>query len=58
MAKWLAQMKAGYKASHPVSSLKALLQHYAAKIGQAEADLQARVFGEFASASSTTDGRA
>ncbi len=44
MEEWLAQMKAGYKASHPRSSLEAQLQHYASKIGQAEADLQAMVF--------------
>ena len=45
MKDWLAQMKAGYKASHPLSSLEAQLEHYAAKIGAAEADLQAMVFG-------------
>lgn len=44
MAEWLSQMKAGYKASHPISSLEAQLQHYASKIGQAETDLQAMVF--------------
>jgi len=41
---WLAQMKAGYKVSHPLSSLEAQLQHYTSKIGQAETDLQAMVF--------------
>jgi len=46
MEDWLTQMKAGYKASHPLSSLEAQLEHYASKIGQAEADLQAMVFGE------------
>ena len=44
MEEWLAQMKAGYKASHPRSSLDAQLQHYASKIGAAEADLEAMVF--------------
>ncbi len=52
---WLAQMKAGYKASHPRSSLDAQLQHYASKIGAAEADLQAMVLGED-KPSSTTPG--
>ena len=55
MEKWLAQMKAGYKASHPLSSLEAQLQHYASKIGRAEADLQAMVFGESALSSVTLD---
>jgi FMN reductase (NADPH) len=44
MEEWLAQMKAGYKASHPLSSLETQLKHYASKIGAAEADLQAMVF--------------
>ena len=43
---WLAQMKAGYKASHLRSSFEAQLRLYESKIGQAEADLQAMVFGE------------
>ena len=55
MAEWLAQMKAGYKASHPLSSLEAQLQHYASKIGRAEADLQAMVLGESAVSSATLD---
>jgi nitroreductase len=44
MQDWLAQMKAGYKASHPLSSFDAQLRAYLAKIGQAEATLQAMVF--------------
>ncbi len=44
MADWLAQMVAGYKASHLFSSFDAQLKVYQAKIGQAEADLQAMVF--------------
>lgn len=44
MEDWLAQMRAGYKASHPLSSFEAQLANYASKIGQAEADLQAMVF--------------
>ena len=58
MEEWLAQMKAGYKASHPRSSLDAQLEHYASKIGQAEADLQAMVFGEGVSPSKTSDDQA
>ena len=46
MEDWLAQMRAGYTASHPASSFEAKLQVYASKIGQAEADLQAMVFGK------------
>lgn len=46
MAEWLSQMKAGYKASHPFSSLEAQLEHYASKIGAAEADLQEMLFPE------------
>jgi len=49
---WLAQMKAGYKASHPFSSFEAQLQLYRSKIGQAEADLQAMLFPESADSSS------
>ena len=54
---WLAQMNAGYRASHPLSSLEAQLQHYASKIGVAEADLQAMVFGEDKLPSTTPDER-
>jgi nitroreductase len=43
---WLAQMRAGYKASHPLSSFEAQLRVYQSKIGQAEADLQEMVFGK------------
>lgn len=57
MKEWLAQMKAGYKASHPRSSLEAQLQHYASKIGRAEADLQAMVFGQGRFPSTTPDDR-
>lgn len=53
MEYWLAQMKAGYKASHPLSSLEAQLEPYALKIGRAEADLQAMVFGQGAPPSTT-----
>jgi nitroreductase len=45
MADWLAQMVAGYKASHPRTSFDAQLRVYRAKIGQAEADLRASVLG-------------
>ncbi len=41
---WLAQMIAGYKASHPLSSFERQVQVYRSKIGQAEADLRKRVF--------------
>jgi nitroreductase len=41
---WLAQMVAGYKASHLLSSFEAQLRVYQSKIGQAEADLRAMVF--------------
>ena len=44
MEAWLAQMKAGYRASHPLSSFDAQLQLYISKIDQAEATLQAMVF--------------
>jgi hypothetical protein len=44
MADWLAQMVAGYKASHIFSSFDAQLKVYRGKIGQAEADLMALVF--------------
>jgi nitroreductase len=46
MEDWLAQMKAGYKASHLRSSFEAQLRLYESKIGQAEIDLQAMVFHE------------
>lgn len=44
MADWLAQMVAGYKASHVFSSFGAQLKVYQTKIGQAEADLRRMVF--------------
>jgi nitroreductase len=44
IADWLAQMAAGYKASHPFSSFDAQLRVYWSKIGQAEADLRAMIF--------------
>ena len=43
MQDWLAQMVAGYKASHLNSSFAAQLKVYQNKIGQAEKDLQAMV---------------
>lgn len=46
MADWLAQMIAGYKASHLFSSFDAQLKVYRAKIGQAEADLRAQVLAD------------
>jgi len=46
MEAWMAEMTAGYKASHPRSSLGAQLAHYTSKIGAAEADLRAMVLGE------------
>jgi len=46
MADWLAQMVAGYKASHLRSSFDAQLRIYQSKIGQAEEDLRAIVFGK------------
>ena len=46
MQEWLEQMMAGYRASHIGSSFEAQLRLYESKIGQAEADLQAMVFGE------------
>ena len=45
MADWLAQMKAGYKASNPRSSFEAQLRVYTSKIGWAELDLQRMVLG-------------
>lgn len=44
MENWLAQMKAGYKASRPSSSLEAQLQVYESKVAQAEADLEEIIF--------------
>jgi nitroreductase len=41
MQDWLAQMVAGYKASHITSSFEAQLRIYQSKIAQAEADLRA-----------------
>jgi nitroreductase len=46
MTDWLHQMIAGYKASNIRSSFDAQLNVYRAKIGQAEADLHAMVFGD------------
>ena len=46
MEDWLAQMVAGYKASHVDSSFQQQLGIYHRKIGQAEADLRGMVFGE------------
>ena len=48
MQSWLAQMIAGYKASHLTSSFEGQLRVYQAKIGQAEADLQRLVLGKAA----------
>ena len=45
MQDWLHQMIAGYKASNLRSSFDAQLNVYRAKIGQAEADLNAMIFG-------------
>lgn len=44
MESWLAQMEAGYRASHPGSSFEHQLSVYQRKIGQAEKDLRAMVF--------------
>jgi len=46
MADWLAQMTAGYKASHPFSSFEAQLHAYRSKVGKAEVDLRKMVFHE------------
>lgn len=46
MQAWMDEMTAGYKASHPRSSLDAQLAHYTSKIGAAEADLRAMVLAE------------
>jgi len=45
MTAWLHQMIAGYKASNVRSSFDAQLNVYRSKIGQAEVDLNAMVFG-------------
>jgi nitroreductase len=44
MEDWLAQMKAGYRASHPFSSFEAKLAVYKSKISHAEADLWEMIF--------------
>ena len=44
MENWLAQMVAGYKASHLRSSFEGQLKVYQSKIGQAENDLREMVF--------------
>jgi len=44
MERWLAEMKAGYKASHPLSSFEAQLEVYRGKIDEAEAALRQMVF--------------
>lgn len=44
MEDWLDQMRAGFKATNPRSSLEAQLEHYISKFDEAEADLQAMVF--------------
>lgn len=44
MEDWLAQMIAGYKASHLRSSFESQLKVYQTKIGQAEADLHDMIF--------------
>ena len=46
MESWLSQMVVGYKASHLRSSFKSQLNIYQKKIGQAEADLHAMIFGK------------
>jgi nitroreductase len=46
MQDWLAQMTAGYKASHISSSFAAQLKVYQNKIGKAEADLQYMVYNK------------
>jgi FMN reductase (NADPH) len=58
MQDWLAQMKAGYKASHPLSSFEAQLRLYQSKIGQAEASLQAMVFRELMPPATTSGKQA
>jgi nitroreductase len=46
MQSWLAQMVAGYKASHLNSSFESQLKIYQSKIGQAEADLNELIFSK------------
>ena len=46
MEDWLAQMVAGYKASHLNSSFEKQLKIYQGKIGQAEEDLRHMVLGD------------
>ena len=46
MEDWLAQMSAGYKASHPNSSFEAQLKIYQNKLAQAESDLRHMVLGD------------
>ena len=56
MRDWLAQMIAGYKASHLDSSFQAQVQVYLYKIGQAEAELQRSLFaGRTRHAHNTTE---
>ena len=43
---WLAQMIAGYKASHLTSSFQAQLHLYQSKIGKGEADLRRMIFAD------------
>jgi hypothetical protein len=54
MDEWLAQMKAGYKASYPLSSFDAQLELYRSKIGQAEANLASMLSSEPVRASEAT----
>ena len=44
LQEWMAQMKAGYKASHLFSSFDAQLQIYRSKIHKAEEDLKRMIF--------------
>lgn len=44
LQEWMAQMKAGYKASHLFSSFEAQLQVYRSKIDKAEEDLKRMIF--------------
>lgn len=46
MEDWLAQMKAGYRASHLFSSFDAQLRAYIAKLDRAESTLQGMVFSD------------
>jgi nitroreductase len=55
MASWLAQMRAGYKASHLSSSFEGQLKVYENKIGQAESDLMKMVFGAAGAAAPVND---